>query len=404
MVGPLAGVRVIDLTRVVAGPFAAQMLGDFGADVIKVERRGAGDDVRAVGPPWMPDESERQQSTYYQSVNRNKRSITIDFTQPKGADLVRRLAATADVFLENYRVGTLAKYGLGFDALSALNPRLVYASVTGFGQNGPYADRSGYDYVIQAMGGAMSATGHPDGDPGDGPLRVGIPLADILAGLNTTIGILTALRHRDQSGEGQHVDVALLDSQIAAMLNPITAWLNGAQDMPRTGNYHPSAAPYGPFPTSDGHVLIGTFNDREFKRLADELGHSEWLSDARYSTLGARTINRHALAAEISETLRKHPKEYWIKRLNKAKVSCGPINTMADIERDPQVAAREMIVNLTRPGKAPVRLAANPIRLSATPPSYKTAPPEIGQDTDAILEDFGLTREEIDALAESEII
>ncbi len=404
MVGPLAGIRVIDLTRVVAGPLAAQMLGDLGADIIKVERRSAGDDVRAVGPPWMPDSDERQQSTYYQSVNRNKRSITIDFTQPPGADLVRKLAADADVFLENYRVGTLAKYGLGYDDLHAINPRLVYASVTGFGQNGPYADRSGYDYVIQAMGGAMSATGHPDGDPGEGPLRVGIPLADILAGLNTAIGVLAALRHRDQSGQGQRIDVALLDSQIAAMLNPLTAWLNGAQDMPRTGNYHPTAAPYGPFPTSDGYVLIGTFNDREFMRLAKELGHSEWLSDPRYQNLGARTLNRHALAAEISAILREHPKDYWIKRLNAAKVSCGPINTMADIERDPQVAAREMIINLPRPGREPVRLAANPIRLSATPTAYRTAPPEIGQDTHAILEDIGLTRDEIDALARNEII
>jgi crotonobetainyl-CoA:carnitine CoA-transferase CaiB-like acyl-CoA transferase len=394
------------MTRVVAGPLAAQMLGDLGADVIKIERRGEGDDVRAVGPPWMPEAADAcEQSTYFNAVNRNKRSITIDFTKPQGADLVRRLAAKADVFMENYRAGTLVKYQLGHDDLRAINPRLIYSSVTGFGQNGPYASRSGYDYVIQAMGGAMYATGHPDGEPGQGPLRVGIPLADILAGLNAVIGILAALRHRDQHGEGQWIDVALLDSQVAAMLNPMTAWLNGAQDMPRTGNYHPSAAPYGPFPTSDGHVLIGTFNDREFTRLAAELERTDWLKDPRYATLSARTHNRHALAAEISSILSQHPKEYWIKRLNAAKVSCGPINTMADIENDPQIAARNMIVSLPRPGGLEdVRLAANPIRMSATPAEYKHAPPSVGQDTDQILRELGLSDDDITALKENEIV
>lgn len=406
MTGPLAGIRVLDMTRVVAGPLAAQMLGDLGADVIKIERRGEGDDVRAVGPPWMPDAAdEREQSTYFNAVNRNKRSITIDFTKPQGADLVRRLATKSDVFLENYRAGTLAKYKLGYDDLRAINPRLVYSSVTGFGQNGPYADRSGYDYVIQAMGGAMSATGHPDGEPGQGPLRVGIPLADILAGLNTAIGILAALRYRDQHGDGQWIDVALLDSQVAAMLNPLTAWLNGAQDMPRTGNYHPSAAPYGPFPTSDGYVLIGTFNDREFTRLAEELNRKDWLDDARYSTLSARSHHRHVLAAELSTILRTQSKEYWIKRLNAAKVSCGPINTMADIENDPQIAARQMIVSLPRPGGLEdVRLAGNPIRMSATPAEYKFAPPSVGQDTDQILREMGLSTAEISALKDDETI
>lgn len=405
MTGPLAGIRVIDMTRVVAGPLAAQMLGDLGADVIKIERRGQGDDVRAVGPPWMPEAADERQSTYFNAVNRNKRSITIDFAKPQGADLVRKLAANADVFLENYRAGTLARYKLGCDDLRLLNPRLIYGSVTGFGQNGPYADRSGYDYVIQAMGGVMSATGHPDSDPGEGPMRVGIPLADILAGLNTTIAVLAALRHRDQQGEGQYIDVALLDSQVAAMLNPLTAWLNGAQDMPRTGNYHPTAAPYGPFPTADGHVLIGTFNDREFTRLAEELDRPDWLVDARYATLSARTQNRHALTAELSTILRQHPKEYWIKRLNAAKVSCGPINTMADIETDPQIAARGMIVSLPRPGGLEnIRLAGNPIQLSATPTEYRCAPPAIGQDTTQILKDIGLSGSEIAALERDEII
>lgn len=406
MTGPLAGIRVIDMTRVVAGPLAAQMLGDLGAEVIKVERRGEGDDVRAVGPPWMPDAgNDRAQSTYFNAVNRNKRSITIDFTKPQGANLVQKLAAKSDVFLENYRAGTLAKYKLGYEDLRAINPRLIYGSVTGFGQNGPYANRSGYDYVIQAMGGVMSATGHPDGEPGHGPLRVGIPLADILAGLNTAIGILAALRHRDQGAEGQWIDVALLDSQVAAMLNPLTAWLNGAQDMPRTGNYHPSAAPYGPFPTSDGHVLIGTFNDREFTRLAEELDRKDWLEDARYATLSARTHHRHALAAELSTILQTQSKEYWIKRLNAAKVSCGPINTMADIERDPQIAARDMIVSLPRPGGLDdIRLAGNPIRLSATPAEYRLAPPSIGQDTDQVLRELGLSDAEIGTLRTEETI
>ncbi len=403
MTGPLAGIRVIDMTRVVAGPLAAQMLGDLGADAIKIERRGEGDDVRAVGPPWMPG-LEPEQSTYFNAVNRNKRSITIDFTQPDGADLVRRLASTADVFVENYRAGALARYKLGYEDLREVNPRLIYSSVTGFGQNGPYSDRSGYDYVIQAMGGAMSATGHPDGDPGEGPLRVGIPLADILAGLNTAIGILAALRHRDQHGEGQWIDVALLDSQVAAMLNPFVAWFNGAQNMPRTGNYHPSAAPYGPFPTSDGYVLIGTFNDREFTRLAKELGRPDWLENPRYKTLGARSLNRHDLAHELSEILRRHPKDYWIKRLNAAKVSCGPINTMKDLEHDPQIAAREMIVNMQRPGLSDVRLPGNPIHLSASPVEYRLAPPAVGQHTAEVLIEAGLTDEEIRNLERDKII
>lgn len=276
----LAGVRVLDMTRVVAGPYAAQILGDLGADVVKVERPDGGDDCRLVGPPWIrnPDGTDNQQeSTYFQSVNRNKRSITVDYAQPAGAQLIRDLAARADVLIENYRTGTLQKYGLGYEDLRKLNPRLIYCSLTGFGQTGPYARRSGYDYLMQAMAGVMSVTGARDGEPGAGPTRVGIPIADICAGLYCAIAILAALRHRDASGEGQQIDVSLFDSQLAAMLNTFSAWFNARTALGRTGNDHPSAAPYGVFEVDDGHILIATFNDREFARLAHVLGHPQWV-------------------------------------------------------------------------------------------------------------------------------
>jgi crotonobetainyl-CoA:carnitine CoA-transferase CaiB-like acyl-CoA transferase len=408
MAGALSGVRVIDMTRIVAGPLAAQTLGDLGADVIKVERRHDGDEVRRVGPPWVKDRDGRdmEDSTYFQSVNRNKRSITIDFARPEGAELVRRLAADADVLIENFRTGTLVRYGLGFEDLRRVNPRLVYCSITGFGQTGPYAGRSGYDYLMQAMGGVMSVTGHADGEPGAGPVRVGIPLADIFAGCNAAMGIVAALRHRDATGgEGQHLDVALFDSQLASMLNPFVAWMNYREDIPRTGNHHPSAAPYGVFPASDGHILIATFNDREFARIATELGRPDWLDDPRFAASGPRVANRLALREEIAAITSQRPKAEWIARLNAVKISCGPINTMGDVERDPQVAARGMIVTLPSGAYGEIRVPGSPIRLSATPVAYRLPPPSPGEHTEAVLTELlGFGAAELAALRACEVI
>ncbi len=383
----LAGVRVVDMTRVVAGPLAGQLLADLGADVVKVERRGEGDDVRRVGPPWLKDRDGRdsEESTYFQSVNRGKRSVTIDFTQAEGADLVRRLVEGADVLLENYRTGTLARYGLGYGDLAAINPRLVYCSITGFGMTGPYADRSGYDYLAQAMAGLMSVTGLADGQAGAGPTRVGVPIADICAGMNAAIGVLAALNFRHQSGRGQHLEVSLFDSQLAAMLNTFTAWFNGGTALPRTGNDHPSAAPYGVYAVADGHILIATFNDREFARLAEALGHPEWTDDPRFARNGARVANRPILAACITEVLSAHGKAYWMQRLHAAKISAGPINTMADIEGDPQVAARGMVVTMDHPLAGQVRLPGNPIKFSGSPVVYRRPPPLIGEHTTEVL-------------------
>lgn len=400
----LGGVRVLDLTRVVAGPLAAQSLGDLGAEVIKVERRGEGDDVRRVGPPWMP-RAEGEESTYFQSVNRNKRSIAIDFATPEGAETLRRLAAVSDVLIENYRPGTLDRYGVGYEALRRINPRLVYCAVSGFGQAGPYAGRSGYDYLIQGMGGAMSVTGAPDGEPGATPTRVGIPLVDIFAGMNATIGVLAALRRRETTGEGQFVDISLFDSQVSGLLNGASAWLNGGVTLGRTGNDHPSAAPYGVYEARDGHVIIATFNDREFIRLADALGRPEWKADPRFSTNGARVVHRTQIKAAVAEVIRTEERAHWVEVLNAARVSCGPINDMSDIERDPHVEVREMIVRQTHPRLGEVRTIASPLRLSESPPTYRRPPPLMGEHTDEVLRDvLGLDDAALETLRQAEAI
>jgi crotonobetainyl-CoA:carnitine CoA-transferase CaiB-like acyl-CoA transferase len=401
---PLTGLRVLDLTRVIAGPLGGQILGDLGADVIKVERKGEGDDVRKVGPPWMKGETgeDLDESTYFQAVNRNKRSLTVDFATLAGADLIRRLAAQSDVLIENYRPGTLARYGIGYEELRVVNPRLIYCAITGFGQTGPYADRSGYDYLIQGMGGLMSVTGVPDGEPGAGPMRVGVPVADILAGMNIVIGVLAALQHRHRTGEGQLVDVALLDSQIAVMLNAASAWLNAQALLGRTGNDHPSAAPYGVYQAADGHLIIATFNDREFKRLAEALGHPEWIDDPRFTRNGDRVANRPAIKAAVQEIVIRRTRTEWIEVLNAAKVSCGPINTMPEALADPQVLAREMIVTLDHSVMGPVRTPGSPYKLSESPVSYRRPPPLMGEHTDEILQEvLNLSQSEIVGLRDS---
>lgn len=407
MAQALEGITVLDLTRVVAGPYAGQTLGDLGADVIKVERRGGGDDARMLGPPWMPlaSSEDSDQSTYFQTVNRNKRSLTIDFTSPRGAELLRRMIPKCDVLIENFRTGTLARYGLGYEDLRQINPALVYCSVTGFGQNGPYSDRSGYDYLIQAMGGVMYLTGIEDGEPGAGPMRVGVPLVDIIAGQNATVGILAALRHAERTGEGQHVDISLLDSQIAALLNPFAAWLNGGTVIGRTGVNHPTAAPYGPIRTADGHVLLATFNDREFVRVAEVLGHPEWATDPRFAESANRVANRRLVNEMITECMAARPSAHWIEVFNQAKVSCGPINSMEEIANDPQVGARDMVVSMDHPAFGQIRLAGSPLKLNATPVDYRHAPPMPGAHNREVLHELaGVDDDTFASLVADEIV
>ncbi|BFM08253.1 CaiB/BaiF CoA transferase family protein [Halioxenophilus aromaticivorans] len=389
--GPLSGLRVLDMTRVVAGPYAGQILGDLGAEVVKVERKGEGDDCRRVGPPWLKQDDGTDRvgdSTYFQAVNRNKRSIAVDFSQPEGAALLRQLASKADILLENYRTGTLDKYGLGYEQLRSVNPGLIYCSVTGFGQTGPYAHRSGYDYLVQAMAGLMSVTGHHDGVAGDGPMRVGVPIADITAGLFATIGVLSAVNHRHSTGQGQQVDVSLFEAQLSAMLNTFSGWFNGNVALGRTGNDHPSAAPYGVFEVDDGHILIATFNDREFGRLAEVLGHAEWADDERYATMGARVAHREDLRQLVTRALKGKGKDEWVKIMNDGTVSCGPINEMADLAQDPQVLARQLIVSQQHPVVGEVKSAASPMRFSETPASYRLPPPQIGEHTSEVLREW----------------
>lgn len=403
----LSGIRVLDMTRVIAGPYAGQILADLGAEVIKVERQGEGDDIRRIGPPWIKgtEGQPHQESTYSQAANRNKRSITVDFAQTEGAELIRQLAANCDVLLENYRTGTLTKYGLGYDELKRINPRLIYCSITGFGQTGPYANRSGYDYLAQAMAGVMSVTGHRDGEPGDGPMRVGIPVADICAGLYAAIGVLGALNHRHASGVGQHIDVSLFDSQVATLLNTFSAWFNGGQELGRTGNDHPSASPYGVYQVDDGYILIATFNDREFTRLARAVGREDWIDDPRFARNGARVANRKELSQQLTAALRGRSKNQWIEHLNANTVSCGPINGMADLEHDPHVIEREMIVTQQHPLNGSVRSAASPMRFSATPVQYKLPPPAIGEHTDSVLGEWlGLSAAQIADLRQRNVI
>jgi len=381
----LDGIRILDMTRVIAGPLATQILGDLGADIIKVERLDGGDDVRHVGPPWMKSDSGEEKSTYFQAVNRNKRSIALSFEKNEGREVLKRLVKNCDVFIENFRPNTLSRYGLGYDDLIAINPALVYCSVTGFGQEGCYSPRSGYDYLIQGMSGLMTVTGHPVDEPGGGPMRVGVPLVDIFAGMNAGLAILAALRHRDATGEGQHIDISLFDSGLASMLNPVAAWFNSKKEVGLTSNDHPSAAPYGVFKVSDGYIIIATFSDRDFVRLANVLEHPEWLDDPRFAKNGERVAHRAELKVEIAAALVGYSKHEIVKRLNEVSVSCGPINTMADIEDDPHAIERECIVTMEHPVNGTIKSAGSPLRLSKTPVKYRRAPPSLGEHTVDIL-------------------
>lgn len=399
--GALAGVRVLDLSRVLAGPWAGQLLADLGADVVKVERPGAGDDTRAWGPPWLndPEGNSTGESAYYLSANRNKRSVTIDIATAEGQDLVRRLAGKADVVLENFKVGGLTHYGLDYASLKAINPRLVYCSITGFGQTGPYASRAGYDFLIQGMGGLMSLTGRPDGTEGAGPIKVGVALTDIMTGLYATVAALAALKRREQSGEGQHIDLALLDVQIATLANQAANYLVGGIVPRRMGNAHPNIVPYQEFPTADGYMIVAVGNDGQFANLCKTLGKPEWASDERFVTNPQRVKHRSELIALIHGMTVRRTTDEWVAAMEAAGVPCGPINTLDRVFADPQVKARGTRIEMSHPLAKAVALVANPIRLSESPVQYRCAPPTLGQHTEEVLSDWlSASPAQIDAL------
>ena len=387
----LNGLKVLDLSRVLAGPWASQMLADLGADVVKVERPGSGDDTRAWGPPWLQDTEGRdtQDAAYFFCANRNKRSITIDMATPDGQRLLQRLAAEADVVLENFKVGGLRPYGLDHETLCARHPRLIYCSITGFGQTGPYAGRAGYDFLIQGMGGLMSVTGRSDAEEGAGPQKVGVALTDVMTGLHAAIGILAALHHRERTGLGQHIDLALLDVQVAALANQAGNYLISGQVPGRMGNAHPNIVPYQDFPTADGDMVLAIGNDGQFARFCALAGRAEWATDLRFATNAARVAHRTALIPLLRQTTVMRTTAEWIRSLESQAVPCGPIHRLDEVFADPQVRARGLRVELPHALAGSVPGVANPIRLSATPVVYRTAPPQLGQHTEAVLAEWG---------------
>ena len=407
MPGPLQGITVLDLSRILAGPWATQVLADFGATVLKVEHPRGGDDTRHWGPPFLTDEdgNDTGESGYYLAANRGKRSLAIDFSRAEGRDLVRRLASQADVLVENFKVGGLARYGLGYDALSADNPRLVYLSISAFGQDGPDAAKPGYDAMIQAMGGLMSLTGVPDGEPGAGPQKVGVAVADLMCGMYAVSAILAALYERDRSGRGQYVDLSLLDSQVAWLANQNLNYLVTGQSPRRQGTAHPNIAPYQAFATADGHLMLAVGNDAQFARLCEAAGAAGLAADARFRTNRDRVAHRAALVPALAALFAGRTTRDWLARLEAAQVPCGPINDLAQVFAEPQVRHRGLRLDLPHPtaGRAPgVR---NPVRFSRTSLDYERAPPPLGADTVAELESrLGLGRAALEDLAARGII
>ena len=407
MSGALCKLRVLDLTRVLAGPWATQVLGDLGAQVIKIERPGIGDETRAWGPPYLRDAegNETDQSAYYLSANRNKRSITIDITKPKGQAIIRRLAETSDVIIENYKVGGLKRYGLDYDSLRADNRGLIYCSITGFGQTGPYSHRAGYDFLIQGMGGLMSVTGREDGTPGAGPQKVGVALTDVLTGLYSVISILAALNSRNDTGNGQHIDMALMDVQVTSLANQNMNYLTTGELPKRLGNAHPNIVPYQDFPCKDGSVILTVGNDRQFAALCEVLGNPDWARDPRFANNAARVSNRDALIELMSAVTVTATTQEWVTAFEKSGVPCGPINSLKDVFEDPQVIARALEIGLPHPLAGTVPLVASPIRLSDTPVEYTLPPPLLGEHTRWLLSSaLGMSEEEIDALAAEAVI
>ena len=398
MTAPLEGVRVLDLSRVLAGPWCTQLLADLGADVIKVERPGAGDDTRHWGPPWHERDGQKV-AAYFLSANRGKRSAAIDFATEEGAELVRRLAAKADVVVENFKVGGLARFGLDPASLRELNPGLVVASITGFGQDGPYAARAGYDYIIQGMGGLMSITGLPDGDPGGGPMRVGVAVVDLFTGLYAATSIVAALYRRERSGEGAHIDMALFDTQLAMLANQASNALVSGRDPPRQGNTHPNIVPYQPFAAADQRIIIAVGNDRQFARLADLCGHPEWVRDERFATNAARVANRDAMVAAVAECIRARPAAEWLDQLEDAGIPAGPINSVSQALSDIQAQHRGMVRML-----AGTPVVGSPVRIDGKRADDDQPPPMLGEHTGEVLRELGVTSAELARLTQSDVV
>jgi len=409
----LPHIKVLDLSRVLAGPWCTQILADLGADVVKIERPGAGDDTRHWGPPFLQDAQghDTEHAAYYTCANRNKRSITVDIARPEGQALIRQLAGQSDVVVENFKVGGLQHYGLDYASLKQLNPKLIYCSVTGFGQDGPYAERAGYDLMVQAMSGMMSITGRPDDVPGGGPQRVGVALTDIFTGVYAATAILAALEVRHRTGEGQHIDMALLDVGMAILANQAGGYLNTGQVPQRQGNSHPSLVPYQDFPTKDGAMLLAIGNDGQFTRFCDAAGHPALARDVRYATNPQRVRHRQELVPRLMEITRTRSTAEWIDLLDDKAVPCGPINDIGQAFADAQVQARGLAIEQPRSPQAVaaegvpvIRSVASPLRLSATPPVLKRAPPVLGEHTEEVLAELGLDAARIAALRQAGIV
>lgn len=399
--GALSHIKVLDLSRILAGPWAGQMLADFGAEVIKVERPGCGDDTRGWGPPFVKDEEGNpSDAAYFQSANRGKQSIAIDMTTEAGQALIKRLAAEVDVVIENYKVGGLKKYDLDYASLKKVNPGLVYCSVTGFGQDGPYAERAGYDFMIQAMGGLMSVTGDPDGQP----MKVGVALADVMTGLYACNAIQAALLHRNESGVGQHIDMALLDVQVATLANQAMNFLVGGKPPARLGNAHPNIVPYEAFPTADGHIILAVGNDGQFAKFCALAGAPELAENPAFATNSLRVENRTDLTPLVAELMKGQSSGWWLENLSERGVPCGPINTIDKVFDDQQVKHRKMKLDLPHPKAGTVPSVANPVKFSETPIEYKAAPPLLGQHTDGVLSALGLSGEEIAQLKSDKVV
>jgi len=407
MSGPLAHLTILDLSRVLAGPWCTQLFADLGATVIKVEKPGSGDDTRAWGPPWLRDADGREttEAAYYLACNRGKLSVAIDFTRPEGRDIVLALARRADVLIENFKVGGLAAYGLDYAGVAAVNPRLVYASITGFGLDGPYAGRAGYDFIIQGMSGFMSVTGERDDRPGGGPQKAGVAITDLVTGLFAANAIQAALAHRDRTGEGQHVDTNLLDAAIAMMSVMNLNYLVSGTPPRRIGNAHPNIVPYEAFACADGHLILAVGNDAQFARFCAAAGVPEWANDPRFATNAARVANRATLQPMVGQVLRTRSQSDWLACLEPLAVPCGPINRLDQVFADPHVTARGVRFDLPHPAGGSVPQVAAPIRMSATPPSYERAPPLLGEHTREVLRDvLGMPEEVVLDLARRGVI